>query len=174
MRSFEDGRSKAETTTRPSVPEYEHFPADTYCVACAVAVSRDDLLAFRELIERETATTAAVEQSTFLSREIEYGLDLQQTEADLAAFVHELVETWEGQLDGDSSAVWWPLESDWRVALYVRYCRARAEHETDEFDCTEQIERVQMVVSRCESAAENAAKRGIVHRDHVPGERAER
>ncbi|KMT45627.1 hypothetical protein EL22_28935 [Halostagnicola sp. A56] len=71
MRSFEDGRSKAETTTRPSVPEYEHFPADTYCVACAVAVSRDDLLAFRELIERETATTAAVEQSTFLSREIE-------------------------------------------------------------------------------------------------------
>lgn len=173
MGLFGGDRSQAETTAQLHIPEYEHFPTDTYCIACAVAVSQEEVTAFRELLEKETATTTAVEQSTFLSRELNDELRIQQTEEDVAAFVHELVETWETQMDGDPSAVWWPLESDWRVTLYMRYCRARAEHETDEFDCTERIERVRTLVSRCESASENAAKRGVVHRDRVPGERAE-
>lgn len=172
MGLFGDDRSQAETTAQLPVPEYEHFPTDTYCIACAVAVSQEELQAFRELLEKETTTDTVIEQSTFLSRELDGELRIQQTEDDFAAFVHELVETWESQMDGDLSAVWWPLESDWKVTLYIRYCRTRDEHETDELDCTERIERVRTLVARCEAASENAAKRGVVHKDRVPGERA--
>ncbi|GAB7019298.1 hypothetical protein [Halostagnicola bangensis] len=173
MGLFGDNRGAAETTAQLPIPEYEHFPTETYSVACAVAISRDDLNALRALLENETATATAIEQSTFLSRVLNDELQIQQTEADFAAFMHELVETWESQMGNEPAAVWWPLDSDWRAKLYLQYCTARAEHESDEFEFSGNIERVRTLISRCEAVAEDDAKRGIVHKDHIPGEEPE-
>ncbi len=170
MGLFGDDGSGAEETAQLPIPEYEHFPTETYSVAFPVAICREDLDALRDLLENETATTTVIEQSAFLSRALDDELRIQQTEEDFAGFMHELIETWESQIDSDPSAVWWPPDSDWRARLYLRYCDARAEHDGDEFEFSANIDRVRTLISRCEAAAENDSKRGIVHKDHVPGE----
>jgi hypothetical protein len=158
---------------KASVPEYEHFPTDTYGIAHPVVVSRADLQALRELVDAESTEPTTIKQTAFVSEVVDAKQPFRATESDLAPPVRELIDTWEAQLNRDPDVGWWSETVAWKLELYLNYCEVRAQHPDDAFELPASVERVYDLYARCQTAQEDGAKSVLVHKSNIPGEEPE-
>lgn len=153
------------------------LPKETHDFVYPIAVRRDELEAFVELLEAE-ADAPALEENTDELQDV-FDEVLGESEIDAAELAETqraprerteaIIDRWTEQVTDDFGVVYARADTHPTLVSFVKRCKRRDEDDDDPFDLPEAFSPGMALLKRLDTATENKY-RALVHTDLLPDE----
>lgn len=155
------------------------LPKETHDFVYPIAVRREEVEAFADLLEAEAEAPALDVETDDLEAAIGGIADGQASEIDTEALAERLqrprrasepvIETWRESFDRDIGVVYARSETYSRLVAFVKRCKQRDEADDDPFELPENFSAAAALLKRLEEGTESQY-RAVVHTDLLPDE----
>ncbi|WP_408957316.1 hypothetical protein [Natrinema sp. 74] len=155
------------------------LPKETHDFVYPVAVHREELEAFAELLEAE-ATAPPLEEAGDPRAVFDGMVDGQADEIDTDDLTERLrrprqaaepvIETWRDGFDQDIGVVYARTDTADHLLAFVKLCRQRDEDDDDPFELPENVPHAAALLKRVTEATDSKY-RAVVHTDILPNRR---
>ncbi|SDD20216.1 hypothetical protein [Natrinema hispanicum] len=151
------------------------LPKETHDFVYPVAVRRDELEAFAELVEAEADAPPLTDasndlQSVFDGLVGEGGVDATELAEQLRKprqAVEPMIETWQDAVDQDIGVVYARIGAHENLLAFVQFCKQRDDDDSDPFELPESFTDAAALLKRLEEGTDTQY-RALVHTDLLP------
>ncbi|MDS0473669.1 hypothetical protein [Natrinema sp. 1APR25-10V2] len=155
------------------------LPKETHDFVYPVAVHREELEAFAELLEAEAAAPS-LEEAGDLQAAFDGMVDGRSSDIDAGELAERMrrprkatepvIETWREGVERDIGVVYARTDTYDHLLAFVKLCKQRDEDDDDPFELPESFQRAAALLKRVEEASDSKY-RAVVHTDILPGKK---
>ena len=151
------------------------LPKETHDFVYPVAVRRDELEAFAELVAAEADAPPLADdddelQSVFDGLVGEGGVDADELAEEMSQprqAIEPMIDIWQEAVERDIGVVYARIGAYENLLAFVKFCKRRDEDETDPFELPETFQNAAALLKRFEEGTDTQY-RALVHTDLLP------